>query len=361
MSNSDESVASTAPDAVKLAVKTPLWMSLYVASVTSPAVNENTISSVPNTNNPRPLRVMGDNAEYWVNDAGEAFTFKFPATVDLDGQFDRTGPYFNLPQDRVGPRGLKKDACTVRDPPTRQPVALVFSRRGCQVQLFSPRYVKCSPRRGRRRPKCLAGPEYASQRQSYPLVGNMTDRSPVPRLRRCDIGKGDSMRSPCKAKAAAMGGGSPGGGQSSVQGVPAQALLSDLPDPLGRYSSLITQFNLHEATVVAPNIRDVVVVECQLKLWTITPNRRDTAPSDDKNGSRRYQVMLKSMKLLPDTSITPATFANYWTDVKGKRKATDDVDGSACAKKGFSNYGSDDDEDDAATLKDIHAMQVNDD
>ncbi|KAG1762614.1 hypothetical protein EV702DRAFT_1206340 [Suillus placidus] len=213
-----------------------------------------------------------------------------------------------------------------------------------------------------------------------PLVGNMTDRSPVPRLRRCDIGKGDSMRSPCKAKAAAMGGGSPGGGQSSVQGVPAQALLSDLPDPLGRYSSLITQFNLHEATVVAPNIRDgrgdlihpqeyntklatgdVVVVECQLKLWTIAPNRRDTAPSDDKNGSRRYQVMLKSMKLLPDTSITPATFANYWTDVKGKCKATDDVDGSACAKKGFSDYGSDDDEDDAATLKDIHAMQVNDD
>jgi len=67
--------------------------------------------------------------------------------------------------------------------------------------------------------------------------------------------------------------------------VTAQPLLSDLPDPLGRYSSLITQYNLRDATVVAPNIRDgggnlirpqeynmkiatgdVVVVECLLKL-----------------------------------------------------------------------------------------------
>lgn len=66
---------------------------------------------------------------------------------------------------------------------------------------------------------------------------------------------------------------------------PAQPLLSDLPDPLGRYASLITQYNLRDATVVAPNIRDgngvlirpqeyntklatgdVVIVECQLKL-----------------------------------------------------------------------------------------------
>ncbi|KAG2124102.1 hypothetical protein BD769DRAFT_1359057 [Suillus cothurnatus] len=76
-------------------------MSLYVQSVTAPAVNEHTLTSVPSVNNPRPLRVMGDNAEYWVNDGGEPFTFKFPATLDLQGQFDRSGPYFNLPRTGV--------------------------------------------------------------------------------------------------------------------------------------------------------------------------------------------------------------------------------------------------------------------
>jgi hypothetical protein len=61
--------------------------------------------------------------------------------------------------------------------------------------------------------------------------------------------------------------------------------LSELPDPLGRYASLITQYNLRDATNVAPNVWDgngnlihpheyntklttgnVVFVECQLKL-----------------------------------------------------------------------------------------------
>jgi hypothetical protein len=62
-------------------------------------------------------------------------------------------------------------------------------------------------------------------------------------------------------------------------------LLSDLPDPLGCYASLIRQYTLHHMIVVAPNMCDgegtiicpqeyntkiatgtVVVVECQLKL-----------------------------------------------------------------------------------------------
>lgn len=90
------------------------------------------------------------------------------------------------------------------------------------------------------------------------------------------------------------------------------------------------------------------------------PNRRDTGPSEDKNGSRRYQVMLKSMKVLPDASITPETFANYWTDVKGKHKATDDLDGPSSASKGFTDYGSDD-EDDADSSKDTQDMQVSED
>lgn len=68
--------------------------------------------------------------------------------------------------------------------------------------------------------------------------------------------------------------------------------------------------------------------------------------------------MLKSMKLLPDASITAAIFANYWTDIKGKRKARDDLEGPSAANKGFSEYGSDDEEEDPAASKDSHAMQV---
>jgi hypothetical protein len=44
---------------------------------------------------------MADNADYWVNDTGEVFTFKLPATLDLLGQFDRSGAYFNLPRTGV--------------------------------------------------------------------------------------------------------------------------------------------------------------------------------------------------------------------------------------------------------------------
>jgi len=61
--------------------------------------------------------------------------------------------------------------------------------------------------------------------------------------------------------------------------------LSDLPDPLGHYAAVISEYGLQECTVIAPNIRngqgdliepheyrtklktgDVVMLECQLKL-----------------------------------------------------------------------------------------------
>ncbi|KAG1837644.1 hypothetical protein DFJ58DRAFT_734248 [Suillus subalutaceus] len=107
MSSSDESESTTrSPDSP--AIKTPLWRSLYVLSTATTAVNENKVTSVPAANNPRPLRFTADNAEYWVNDAGEAFTFRFPAMIDFDGQLDRTGPYFNLPQTGLDLGVLKK-------------------------------------------------------------------------------------------------------------------------------------------------------------------------------------------------------------------------------------------------------------
>lgn len=189
------------------------------------------------------------------------------------------------------------------------------------------------------------------------------------------------MQSPSKAKAAAMAGGSPGGGEGSSTAANRDDLLSGLPDPLGRYAGLITQYNLHNAVVVPPAVRDgngvvikpseygsklvhrsVVMVECLLKLWNIGPNRRETAHDDDKSGSRRYQVMLKSLKVLPDASITANTANDFMSDMKGKRKATDDGDGSQ-AKKKFVDYedSEDGEEEDVSDTNNSHAMQVSDD
>jgi hypothetical protein len=72
-----------------------------VLSTAATAVNEHTVDTVPTANNPRPLRPMLDTAEYWVNNAGEAFSFGFPATLDFEGQLDRTSPYYNLPRTGV--------------------------------------------------------------------------------------------------------------------------------------------------------------------------------------------------------------------------------------------------------------------
>jgi hypothetical protein len=65
----------------------------------------------------------------------------------------------------------------------------------------------------------------------------------------------------------------------------------------------------------------------------ISPSRRENGPNKDKNSSRRYQVMLKSMQLLPNAKVTPATFANYFSDVKGKRKANDAPEDNHPTKK----------------------------
>jgi len=96
---SDESLASGETNAGY--IKSHLWRSLYVLAKSQLAMNNDTVACVPTTNNPCPVRAMGDNTEYWVNVSGEVFTFKFPATLNLEGKEDRSGPYFNLPRTGV--------------------------------------------------------------------------------------------------------------------------------------------------------------------------------------------------------------------------------------------------------------------
>lgn len=84
--------------------ETPLYKSLLY-SVRSPGaltVDAASETNIPLENNPRPLRTfMNDNAEYWVDGSGSLLRMKFPARLDLNGQYSRVGPYFNLPHTGV--------------------------------------------------------------------------------------------------------------------------------------------------------------------------------------------------------------------------------------------------------------------
>ncbi|KAG1824992.1 hypothetical protein EV424DRAFT_1294548, partial [Suillus variegatus] len=65
--------------------------------------------NIPFENNPRPLRTfMNDSAEYWVDAGGSLLRMKFPARLDLTGQYSRTGPYFNMPHTGLDVTILKR-------------------------------------------------------------------------------------------------------------------------------------------------------------------------------------------------------------------------------------------------------------
>ncbi|KAI6126022.1 hypothetical protein EDD16DRAFT_1443554, partial [Pisolithus croceorrhizus] len=56
------------------------------------------IENIALENNPRPLcELMQDNAQYWVTTDNQLLHIKFPAKVDCNGQYERIGPYFNMP------------------------------------------------------------------------------------------------------------------------------------------------------------------------------------------------------------------------------------------------------------------------
>jgi len=55
-------------------------------------------TNVPVHDQPRRLSSMPDNADYFVFDDGSPLRMVFPAELDLEGKYSRTGLYFNLPQ-----------------------------------------------------------------------------------------------------------------------------------------------------------------------------------------------------------------------------------------------------------------------
>lgn len=54
------------------------------------------ISEIATENNPRKIRSEKEKAAYWVRNDGTPLLLSFPAILDTQGKYGRTGPYFNM-------------------------------------------------------------------------------------------------------------------------------------------------------------------------------------------------------------------------------------------------------------------------
>jgi hypothetical protein len=61
--------------------------------------------------------------------------------------------------------------------------------------------------------------------------------------------------------------------------------------------------------------------------WNIGKSNKDDATDRERLGSRNYQLIMRRMQLLPLMGYAKADL------VKGKRKATDEIDGDLQTKK----------------------------
>ncbi|KAG1803094.1 hypothetical protein EV424DRAFT_1351613 [Suillus variegatus] len=87
-----------APDHELFTSLPPLYRSL-IGSLKSPmAVDAGLLLSIPMNNNPRPLHsVFNDSADYWVGADNNVLRLTFPAKLHLEGRYNKSGEYFNLP------------------------------------------------------------------------------------------------------------------------------------------------------------------------------------------------------------------------------------------------------------------------
>jgi len=181
---------------------------------------------------------------------------------------------------------------------------------------------------------------------SEPLFQDIPDPklNTMPVLRRSDIESAhssDLLNSPTNVLAAAAA--------ASATGPTSARDLSSMPDPNGRYAALCVQFPYLKTTkVAAPDVRDVngrlihpseyqtphhlkpVFIEVYLRVWEISPRSADKRANsgsytNNVNGSRVYQLVLKRMELLP--SNIPANNLidlDSSPNIKGKQRASND-------------------------------------
>lgn len=85
--------APSSPSDAHLRDTSALYDALLKCSKSVEAASAERINLLAEANNPRHL---SDGALYWVDNHGKPLCFKFPALIDLEGQFSRLDPYFNF-------------------------------------------------------------------------------------------------------------------------------------------------------------------------------------------------------------------------------------------------------------------------
>jgi hypothetical protein len=75
----------------------PLSASLLHFSRLPHAASPKLMDTIAQTNNPRPaFSIMDDHALYWFTNDAKPLVMGFPAILDLNGSFGKTGPYFSI-------------------------------------------------------------------------------------------------------------------------------------------------------------------------------------------------------------------------------------------------------------------------
>ena len=75
---------------------TPLETSLLYCLEDPTTTTPELIGDIAEDNNPRRVLSEKDKAAYWVKNDGSPLMLSFPAILDTQGKYGRTGPYFNM-------------------------------------------------------------------------------------------------------------------------------------------------------------------------------------------------------------------------------------------------------------------------
>lgn len=368
---------------------TPIDVSLLACSNSPTACMPNFNDTLPKHNNPAPRRgKVPDSAHYWVDASGNILHLKFPAIISTTGQHSRLGPYFNLPPNGIDVGTLKKTRAQFELLPLR-PDEFPEKAVTCSASAFNGLYFlvteyelsmnTVSEATSHNKtldnasnehnnaafviPFCRAYQEqdiFAIVANTQPLFRNVPDTNSAQNtmIRRSDITATSvsAPLSPSKIRAAALQGNtnpptSPS--PSPTKKTTGMTLLTDLPDPQGRYDGLAKSYNLSGVTIHYPDVRDhhgkiippseygmkindgdIVEVEVVPKLWIIKPKPSAPTNSKDANGSHIYQLDLKKLKQLPYADYVQA----HMVKGKSKRKSNDDHADSPFPNKKKTTY-----------------------
>ncbi|KAG1769754.1 hypothetical protein EDD22DRAFT_948726 [Suillus occidentalis] len=362
-----------APDHELFASSSPLYRSL-LGSLKSPmTADAGLLLSIPMNNNPHPLRsIFNDNTDYWVGADDNVLHLVFPAKLHLEGHYNKSGEYFNLPDTGLDLGDIRNakiqfEVLPLDDKEKDCPASAIGCSQFAMKLLFAlhsevEESQNASCKDASAVPSVVPFWRTYKEDDRYSLVitaGTVFRDVPdmktatAPHLSRAEAAEcAGKVRASAKKYTQLLGEneGKKSGGR--------HWRICDLEDSKGHYSALLNTYDLHGTRVESPDIRDehgvrihvsdykkkltdgaIVELEVILKLWTIKPrtNNNNASNPRDANGSRVYQIMLQHMQLLPCEKYMQAAFVNSIKDGKGKRKATDEESeamGQSPSKKG---------------------------